>query len=170
MLKDLFDDTLFILYFIKTNKIYNSKRITYNNTYFFGITNGSIQASKLYNEKVLIIHFKIDEITERLLPKKYNSHELTRGYKTYSANYKNSSYGNILYQHKLFHVFSKSYKKSNKKMIHNRSINLDAFIIKDKLPIELIHHISSYLEVIQSFYLNNLNELYFSLSNLRIAQ
>ena len=97
-LKILFTDIIYLLEQIKTYKLYDCKRLIYKNNYFFGIIDKYIQSYTHINDKVLRVHFVIDEFTD-FLPNKYNPNALIK----FNYNKKNC----YLYKDVCFNVYRK---------------------------------------------------------------
>ena len=101
--KNLFTDIIYVKEQIKTYKLYDCKRLIYKNNYFFGMTDKNIQSYTQINNKVLRVHFVIDEFPSDFLPNKYNPNILTK----FNYNKKNC----YLYKDVCFNVYRKNFNK-----------------------------------------------------------
>ena len=150
-LKYLFNDIIYLLEQIKTYKLYDCKRLIYKNNYFFGMTDKNIQSYSQIDNKVLRVHFVIDEFPIDFLPNKYNPNILTK----FNYNKKRC----YLFKNMCFNVFSKNYNKKIQfpYLTDKYYINFETFInqqiikriskkyLNDKLPTDVTNVILSYL-------------------------
>ena len=149
-LKILFTDTLYLLDEIKKYKLYDCKRIIFKNNYFFGLADKNIESYTQINNKVLRVHFVIDEFPD-FLPNKYNPNALIK----FNYNKKNC----YLYKDVCFNVYRKNFNKQiifpyltdkyyiNFETFINQQIikRISKKILENKLPVDLTNLILDYL-------------------------
>ena len=150
-LKYLFTDIIYVKEQTKKYGLYDCKRIIFKNNYFFGLTDKNIQSYTHINDKVLRVHFVIDEFPSDFLPNKYNPNILTK----FNYNKKRC----YLFKNMSFNVFSKNFNKKIQfpYLTDKYYINFETFInqqiikriskqyLNDKLPMDLTNSIMSYI-------------------------
>ena len=150
-LKILFTDIIYVKEQTKKYGLYDCKRIIFKNNYFFGLTDKNIESYTHINDKVLRVHFVIDEFPSDFLPNKYNPNILTK----FNYNKKNC----YLYKDVYFNVYRKNFNRQiifpyltdkyyiNFETFINQQIikRISKKILENKLPVDLTNLILAYL-------------------------